>query len=79
MLHLYKLIRVLLSAIVERNNNDSRERYPNSKLYRSVEELCADKNLQLIIVNTPTHLHFEQVKMALLAGKHVVGRKAIYH
>ncbi|MGZ8559925.1 MAG: Gfo/Idh/MocA family oxidoreductase [Chitinophagaceae bacterium] len=64
-----------LSGIVERNNNDSRERYPGSKLYRSVEELIADNNLQLIIVNTPTHLHYEQVKMALLAGKQVVVEK----
>ena len=65
-----------LAGIVERNNNDSRKRYPKSKLYRSVEELIADKeDIQLIIVNTPTHLHFEQVKMALLAGKHVVVEK----
>jgi scyllo-inositol 2-dehydrogenase (NADP+) len=64
-----------LTAIVERNNNDSRERYPKSKLYRSVEELIADKSLQLIVINTPTHLHYEQVKMALLAGKHVVVEK----
>ncbi len=64
-----------LSAIVERNKEESRERYPGSKLYRSVEEMCADKNLQLIIVNTPTHLHYEQVKMALLAGKHVLVEK----
>ncbi|MEI9910031.1 MAG: Gfo/Idh/MocA family oxidoreductase [Bacteroidota bacterium] len=64
-----------LSAIVERNKDDSRERYPGSKLYRSVEELIADKELQLIVVNTPTHLHFEQVRMALLAGKHVVVEK----
>ena len=64
-----------LSAVVERNNNDSRERYPGSKLYRSVEELCADKTLQLIIVNTPTHLHFEQVKLALQSGKHVLVEK----
>ena len=47
-----------LAAIVERNNNDSREHYPNSKLYRSVEELCGDSTLQMIVVNTPTHLHF---------------------
>ena len=74
--HLFMLIPgFTLSAIVERNNNDSRERYPGSKLYRSVEELCADKNLQLIIVNTPTHLHFEQVKMALQAGKNVLVEK----
>ncbi len=64
-----------LSAIVERNNNDSRERYPNAKLYRSVEELCADKELQLIVVNTPTHLHFEQAKQVLLAGKNMVIEK----
>lgn len=64
-----------LAAIVERNNNDSRALYPNSKLYRSVEELCADKELQLIIVNTPTHLHFEQAKLVLNAGKHMVIEK----
>ena len=64
-----------LRGIVERNNNDSRERYPQSKLYRSVEELIADEDIRLIVVNTPTHLHFEQVKMALLAGKHVVAEK----
>lgn len=64
-----------LSAIVERNNNDSKERYPNAKLYRSVEELCADKELQLIVVNTPTHLHFEQAKQVLLAGKNMLIEK----
>jgi predicted dehydrogenase len=64
-----------LSAIVERNNNDSRERYPNAKLYRSVEELCADAGLNLIVVNTPNHLHFEQGKMVLQAGKNMVIEK----
>jgi len=64
-----------LSAIVERHNNDSKEKYPNAKLYRSVEELCADKELQLIVVNTPTHLHFEQAKLVLNAGKNMVIEK----
>jgi scyllo-inositol 2-dehydrogenase (NADP+) len=64
-----------LLAIVERNNNDSRERYPSSTLYRSVEELCADETLELIVVNTPTHLHFKQAKMVLNAGKHMVIEK----
>ena len=64
-----------LSAIVERNNNDSREKYPNTKLYRSVEELCADKDLQLIVVNTPTHLHFEQAKLVLESGKNIIIEK----
>ncbi len=64
-----------LSAIVERHNNDSTERYPYAKLYRSVEELCGDKELQLIVVNTPTHLHFDQAKMTLQARKNVVIEK----
>ncbi len=65
----------ILSAIVERHNHDSAERYPNAKLYRSVEDLCADKDLELIVVNTPTHLHFEQAKMVLKAGKNMVMEK----
>ncbi len=64
-----------LTAIVERHNNDSRERYPESKLYRSVDELIADDSIQLIIINTPTHLHYENAKAALLAGKNIVVEK----
>ncbi len=64
-----------LTGIVERHKNDSRERYPESKIYRSVEELLADDSIQLIIVNTPSYLHFEQTKAALEAGKQVVVEK----
>lgn len=64
-----------LTAIVERHNNDSRERYPQARLCRSVEELVTDKDLQLIVVNTPTHLHYQQGKMVLEAGKHLVIEK----
>ena len=64
-----------LSAIVERHNDDSGDKYPNAKLYRSVEELCADKDLQFIVVNTPTHLHFEHAKLVLQSGKNMVIEK----
>jgi predicted dehydrogenase len=64
-----------LTGIVERHNNDSRERYPQSKLYRSIDELIADKSIELIIVNTPTHLHYENAKAALMAGKNIVVEK----
>ena len=67
--------RFELTAIVERHNNDTREKYPDSKLYRSVEELCADKTIQLIIVNTPSYLHFEHAKAAILAGKNILVEK----
>lgn len=64
-----------LAAIVERHRHDSAERYPQARLYRSVEEMAADKDLQLIVVNTPTHLHYQQGKMVLEAGKHLVIEK----
>ena len=64
-----------LSAIVERNLNDSRERYPNSKLYRSVEELFADKDIQLVVINTPSCFHYDHAKAALLAGKQIIVEK----
>lgn len=64
-----------LSAIVERNKNESRERYPESKLYRSFEELLADDSIDLIVVNTPVQTHYEYAKAALLAGKNIVVEK----
>src|SRR6266508_4383957 len=64
-----------LTAIVERNKNDSREKYPRSKLCRSIDELLADDSIQLVIVNTPTHLHSENAKAALMAGKNIVVEK----
>ena len=64
-----------LTGIVERHNNDSRVRYPQSKLYRSIDDLIADDSIQLIIVNTPTHLHYENAKAALMAGKNIVVEK----
>jgi len=64
-----------LRAIVERHKEDSRERYPDSKLYRSFEELIADPEIELVIVNTPVQTHFEYAVKALEAGKHIVVEK----
>lgn len=64
-----------LTAIVERSKNEARQRYPDIKVYRSVEELIADEELQLIIVNTPSYSHYEYAKAAIQAGKNVVIEK----
>lgn len=64
-----------LYAVLERTKNLAREKYPDVKTYRSLEELLADDQVDLVIVNTPNYTHYEYTKKALLAGKHVVVEK----
>ncbi len=64
-----------LTGIVERHKEESRGRYPLSKLYRSFEELLADPSIRLVVVNTPVQTHHAYVKAALLAGKDVICEK----
>ncbi len=46
------------------------------KYYGSYEELVADSKVDLVYVATPHSEHYENVKMALNAGKHVICEKA---
>jgi predicted dehydrogenase len=47
------------------------------KRYARFEELCADPDIDLIDICTPTHLHPDMACAALRAGKHVLVEKAI--
>lgn len=47
------------------------------KKYRSVEEMLADKDIDMIDICNPTNLHPETAIKALNAGKHVLVEKAI--
>jgi len=64
-----------LKAVVERHEKKAAKRYPDIISYNSVEELLADDEIELVVVNTPNYLHFEHTKMALNAGKHVLLEK----
>lgn len=64
-----------LSAIVERNKEESKKLYPESTIHHSVEEMLQNDDLQIIVVNTPVQTHFEYCKMALEAGKNVIVEK----
>jgi len=64
-----------LKGIVERTKNEAAIPYPNAVIYRSVEALIQDPEIELVVVNTPVQTHFEFTKMALEAGKHVVLEK----
>ncbi len=65
-----------LVGIWERTTNASLAFYPHIHIYRSLEEVLNDQNIDLVIVNTPTNTHYEFAKKALEAGKHVVVEKA---
>jgi len=62
-------------AVVERREKKAASRYPGIISYDSVEGLLNDKQIELIIVNTPNNTHFELAKQALQAGKHVLVEK----
>ncbi|MDO3425246.1 Gfo/Idh/MocA family oxidoreductase [Chryseobacterium sp. APV1] len=64
-----------ISAIVERNKEESKEKYPEAEIYCSVEEMLENADIELVVVNTPVQTHFEYAKMALEAGKNVVVEK----
>jgi predicted dehydrogenase len=64
-----------MRTIVERTKNKARERYPNVHIARSYDELLADPEIRLVVVNTPDVTHYEFARQALSAGKHVIVEK----
>jgi len=64
-----------IAAIVERNKQDSKEKYSDATIYLSVDEMLSEADIDLVVVNTPVQTHFEFVKKALEAGKNVVVEK----
>jgi scyllo-inositol 2-dehydrogenase (NADP+) len=62
-------------AVWERTKNIAAEKYPAVKTYRTFEEILSDDEIELLVVNTPNYTHYDYVKRALSAGKHVVVEK----
>lgn len=46
---------------------------------RSFEQILADPTIQLVVVLTPVPSHYELIRAALLAGKHVYTEKTMTH
>ena len=46
-----------------------------AKVYPEYESFLEDPKIDLVYIATPPYLHFEQSKLALLAGKHVICEK----
>ena len=64
-----------LYGVWERTKNLAQEKYPWIKTFRSLEELLADENVELVVVNTPSVTHYGYAKKSILAGKHVIAEK----
>lgn len=61
-----------LACILERSGAKAREKYPDVRVARTVEDLLEDASIQLCIIATPNDSHFALARACLLAGRHVV-------
>ncbi len=64
-----------LLSILQRHADTAKEKYPEVRLVRSMDEMLAEPSLELVVITTPNDTHFEYTSKALHAGKHVVLEK----
>ncbi|ANW95592.1 oxidoreductase [Wenyingzhuangia fucanilytica] len=64
-----------LTAVVERSKKVIKDLYPTVISYNNIDEILADSNIDLIIVNTPNNTHYNFAVKALQAKKHVLMEK----
>lgn len=60
-----------LTAILQRHGNEAAAAYPGVAIVRSVDELLALPQLDLVAISTPPATHFELAQRCLEANKHV--------
>jgi scyllo-inositol 2-dehydrogenase (NADP+) len=61
-----------LSAIVQRTGSDASAICPDARIVRSLPELLAIKNIQLVVVATPNASHYKIARECLLSGRDVI-------
>ncbi len=66
-----------ITKILERTRNTSRGKHPGSEIVRDLKSILDDPSVELVIVNTPDHLHHSMAMEAIGAGKHVVVEKPL--
>ena len=67
--------QLVAAADLRQEALDAFERTFGGRTYDSVEDLCADSEVDIVWVSTPNHLHCEHTLTAVHAGKHVVVEK----
>lgn len=69
---LHALDGVELTAILQRRGDEAARAYPKTRIVRSMDELLALPQLDLVVVTTPPATHYELARQCLDANKHVV-------
>ena len=59
------------------SGDEAREIYPTATTTKEFEDILTDKNVELVVICSPNEFHFDQARMALEAGKHVILEKPI--
>ncbi len=61
-----------VACILERRGTKAREKYPDVRVARTLDELLEDREIRLCVVATPNDSHYEYARACLLAGRDVV-------
>ena len=61
-----------LACVVERSGDLARQKYPQTRVVRSVDELLADEGIKLCVVATPNESHFHIARQCLNASRAVL-------
>ncbi|WP_108859029.1 Gfo/Idh/MocA family protein [Ruegeria sp. Alg231-54] len=69
-------VRGLLGSSPERGRERARE-MSVPRAFDTLDDLLADKSVDVVHVTTPNHAHYPQVKSILAAGKHVICEKPL--
>jgi scyllo-inositol 2-dehydrogenase (NADP+) len=64
-----------LKTIVERSKNEASSFYPDVEIVKEFNQLLKDDDIELVIINTPDHTHYDLALEAIQAGKHVIVEK----
>lgn len=63
-----------VTAVLERNREESKQLFPHATIVRSIEALL-QQDIDLVVITTPNDTHLPYTAAALGAGKHVVVEK----
>jgi scyllo-inositol 2-dehydrogenase (NADP+) len=64
-----------MKTILQRNSLKAKQYYPNVIIVKTIDEIINDREIELVIVNTPNDTHLDFATKALNAEKHVIVEK----